>query len=173
MGYESETTKDAVNGPGFPARLREKWRRRPAAMRWGGLGLVALLLWWTIRGLFFGGESVTYRTAAATRGNIERTVTALGSLQPKNYVDVGAQISGQLKFIHVDVGDEVQEGDLLAEIDARTYETDLAAARARLTQLESELAGSQAQLTLARRQYARNLELAKTHAVSRDQFAPS
>lgn len=173
MGYESETTKDAVNGPGFSARLREKWRGLPAAMRWGGLGLVALLLWWALSGLFFGGESVTYRTAAATRGNIERTVTALGSLQPKNYVDVGAQISGQLKFIHVDVGDEVQEGELLAEIDARTYETDLAAARARLTQLESELAGSQAQLTLAHRQYARNLELAKIDAVSRDELDTS
>lgn len=173
MGYESETAKDGMSGPGFLARFLEKWRSLPPVIRWGGLGLAVLLLWWAFSGLFFGGESVTYRTATVTRGNIERTVTALGSLQPKNYVDVGAQISGQLKFIHVEVGDEVQEGDLLAEIDARTYETEVAAARARLTQLESELAGSQAQLTLARRQYARNLELAKIDAVSRDELDTS
>ncbi len=52
------------------------------------------------------------------RGDIEDLVGATGSLQPRDYVDVGAQVSGQLKKLHVDVGSEVKEGDLLAEIDA-------------------------------------------------------
>ncbi|HCX69496.1 MAG TPA: efflux RND transporter periplasmic adaptor subunit, partial [Rhodobiaceae bacterium] len=105
------------------------------------MGAAALVVLWLFYGWAFSGESTTYRTATAARGDIEQTVTALGSLQPKDYVDVGAQVSGQLKTVLVEVGDEVKEGDLLAEIDAQTYETALAAARAKLVQLQSELAG--------------------------------
>src|SRR5690606_12021781 len=42
-----------------------------------------------------------YTTANVGRGDIEETVTALGNLQPRDYVDVGTQVSGQLKKIHV------------------------------------------------------------------------
>src|SRR5690606_28976586 len=64
-------------------------------------------------------------------------------------------------------------GDHLAETDAKTYETELAAARAKLIQLQSELAGAQAEFSLAQRQYKRNLELAKIDAVSRDDLDTS
>jgi macrolide-specific efflux system membrane fusion protein len=67
----------------------------------------------------------------------------------------------------------VKEGDLLAEIDAKVYETEVAGERARLTDLTSQLAGAQAELVLARRQYNRNLELAKIDAVSRDDLDTS
>ncbi len=169
MGYESETRNGAPTGTRqLAARLGATWRSFPAAARWGALAAVALALYWIVSSLFFGGEQISYRTATATRGTIEQTVTALGSLQPKNYVDVGAQVSGQLKTVHVEVGDAVKQGDLLAEIDAKVYETEVAAARARLADLESQLAGAEAELVLARRQYARNLDLAKIDAVSRD-----
>jgi macrolide-specific efflux system membrane fusion protein len=170
MGYDSDTRDDIRNGEtgSFPARLKAHWRGLPGAVRWGGMGAAALVVLWLFYGWAFSGESTTYRTATAARGDIEQTVTALGSLQPKDYVDVGAQVSGQLKTVLVEVGDEVKEGDLLAEIDAQTYETALAAARAKLVQLQSELAGSQAELALAQRQYKRNLDLAKIDAVSRD-----
>lgn len=175
MGYESEA-RDGTNGaatPSLPERLRAHWLALPSLARWGAAGVVALIALWIVYGPFFGGESVSYRTATATRGTVEQTVTALGALQPKDYVDVGAQVSGQLKSVYVDVGDRVMEGDLLAEIDAKTYETELAAARARLVQLQSELAGSQAELVLAQRQYKRNLDLAKIDAVSRDDLDTS
>lgn len=170
MGYESET-RDDTNGagpPSLPERMMALWRGLPGAARWGAAGVAVLVALWIAYGALFGGESVSYRTATATRGTVELTVTALGSLQPKDYVDVGAQVSGQLKIVYVDVGDDVKEGDLLAEIDAKTSETEFAAARARLAQLESELAGSRAELTLAQRQYKRNLDLSKIDAVSRD-----
>lgn len=169
MSYESET-QDRRRGAAseMAGRAKTVWRGFPAPARWAVLAVAALLLYWLVSSLFFGGETVSYRTATATRGTIEQTVTALGALQPKDYVDVGAQVSGQLKSVYVKIGDHVMEGDLLAEIDAKTYETELAAAQARLSQLEAELAGSQAQLTLAQRQYKRNLDLAKIDAVSRD-----
>ncbi len=169
MGYESDTKNPPSAGlQGVAERLRATWRSFPAAARWGAIAATALLLYWTASSLFFGSEEITYRTAAAARGTIEQTVTALGSLQPKNYVDVGAQVSGQLKSVHVELGDMVKQGDLLAEIDAKVYETEVEAARARLADLESQLAGAEAELVLARRQYARNLDLAKIDAVSRD-----
>lgn len=169
MGYESDTKNRPSTGlQDVAVRLRATWRSFPAAPRWGAIAAAALILYWIVSGLFFGSEEISYRTAPATRGTIEQTVTALGSLQPKNYVDVGAQVSGQLKSVHVELGDMVKQGDLLAEIDAKVYETEVAAARARLADLESQLAGAEAELVLARRQYGRNLDLAKIDAVSRD-----
>lgn len=174
MGYDSETTaRGMAQAKALPGQLMDKWRGLSAPVRWGGTAVIAAVALWFGYGLLFGGENVTYRTATATRGTIEQTVTALGSLQPKDYVDVGAQVSGQLKSVYVEVGDHVKEGDLLAEIDAKTSETELAAARARLEQLESELAGSQAELKLAQRQYKRNADLAKIDAVSRDDLDTS
>src|SRR5690606_15446018 len=54
-------------------------------------------------------------TAVVERGDIEQTVTSLGKLKPKDYVDVGAQVSGQLKRVMVEVGARVNKGDLIAE----------------------------------------------------------
>ncbi|MDE0178399.1 MAG: biotin/lipoyl-binding protein, partial [Gammaproteobacteria bacterium] len=59
----------------------------------------------------------TPTTVAVTRGDIESTVAASGALEAASRVDVGAQVSGQLKALHVKLGDVVAEGDLLAEID--------------------------------------------------------
>lgn len=174
MGYDHETAERPAGGAvSLPARLRATWSGFPGPVRWGAIALAALVALWVLSGWLFGGEEVSYRTATATRGTIEQTVTALGSLQPKEYVNVGAQVSGQLKKVYVEVGDEVKEGDLLAEIDAKVYETEVAGERARLTDLTSQLAGAQAELVLARRQYNRNLELAKIDAVSRDDLDTS
>ncbi|MBX3504256.1 MAG: efflux RND transporter periplasmic adaptor subunit [Parvibaculum sp.] len=169
MSYESETQERRRSGASeIAGRAKTAWRGFPAPARWTVLAVAAFLLYWLVSSLFFSGNEVNYRTATASRGTIEQTVTALGSLQPKNYVDVGAQVSGQLKEVHVEVGDAVKQGDLLAEIDAKVYETEVAAARARLSDLESQLSGAEAELVLARRQHARNLDLAKIDAVSRE-----
>src|ERR687892_1783347 len=57
--------------------------------------------------------------------DIEEVVTAQGKLEPKNYVDVGAQVSGQLKTVRVAIGDNIKTGDLIAEIDPQIYEARL------------------------------------------------
>ena len=51
------------------------------------------------------------------RMTLEDVVTSLGTLEPTAYVDVGAQISGQIIRLHVELGSTVKKGDLLAEID--------------------------------------------------------
>jgi macrolide-specific efflux system membrane fusion protein len=117
-----------------------------------------------------GSADPGFATAAIARGEIEDTVTALGTLQPLQYVDVGAQVSGQLRKIHVKIGDQVQEGDLLAEIDPRIYQARVEADRATLAGLRAQLAERQAQRTLAERQYERQRGLLQANATSREAF---
>jgi macrolide-specific efflux system membrane fusion protein len=55
-----------------------------------------------------------YATATVVRGDLEDSVTATGILQPRDYVDVGTQVSGQLRKLHVVIGSAVKSGQLLA-----------------------------------------------------------
>lgn len=105
-------------------------------------------------------------TAAVTRGDIEDTVTATGTLQPQNYVDVGTQVSGQLKKLMVDVGTIVTAGQLLAEIDASVYQAKVDADRAQLLNQQAQIADRQAQLVLAELQFARQQNLAHDNATT-------
>jgi macrolide-specific efflux system membrane fusion protein len=143
-------------------------RRRPA---WWLIGALVVLAGAGVLGyrLLFGEAPPSYRTAAVVQGNIETTVTALGKLQPKEYVDVGAQISGQLDRLHVEIGDVVESGALLAEIDSTVYQAKVRADRASLDDLNAQLAQQQAELELARSQAARNDRLLQAKAVSQEE----
>ena len=100
------------------------------------------------------------------RGNLEDVVTALGKLEPATYVDVGAQVSGQLVKLHVDIGNTVKKGELLAEIDPRTMLARVEADKATLAQLEASLAERNANLAQAQRNYTRDARLRKQNAAS-------
>lgn len=107
-------------------------------------------------------------TVAVTRGDLEASLTAVGALQPKNYVDVGAQVSGQLQSLHVTYGSDVKKGDLLAEIDPTVFSAKVASEQAQLRILQAQIAEQKAQLSLAQSQNARNQRLYKQNAVSQD-----
>ena len=99
-------------------------------------------------------------TVQVTRSNIENSVTALGTLQPRRYVDVGAQASGQIQKIHVEAGDTVKEGQLLVEIDPSTQKAKLDAGRFSIENLKAQLQEQRAQHDLARQKYQRQQQLA-------------
>lgn len=107
-------------------------------------------------------------TVAVQRGDLEDLVTATGVLQPRDYVDVGAQVSGQLEVLHVRIGDDVKEGDLLAEIDPTLYVARVDATRAQLRNQRAQLMERKAQLTLAELQYRRQQNLLREEATSRE-----
>lgn len=109
-------------------------------------------------------------TVVAHRGDLERTVTAIGKLEPQEYVDVGTQVSGQLSRIHVQPGDQVKAGDLLAEIDPTVYQARVAADKATLMSLEAQLVERKAMLKLAVQQLERQQGLFKSNATSREQL---
>ena len=132
-------------------------RRRRRRLLLGGLVLVRL-----------AAATPAFRTVEVARGDIEKTVTAIGALQPKDYVDVGAQVSGQLKTLHVELGDRVAKGDLLAEIDPTVFETRVRTDKANLENLRAQLTQQEAELALARTQLKRNQALFKARAISQD-----
>ncbi len=114
-----------------------------------------------------------FLTDTVERGSIEETVSAIGNLQPLAYVDVGTQVTGQLKILHVAIGDTVQEGQLVAEIDPVLLQAKVDESRAQMLSLQAQLAERQAQHKLAAQQHARNKKLFAADAVSEEQLQQS
>jgi len=150
---------------------RTKRRRKPLWRRWPVLALGLLLAMGGV-GAWYGWARGDAPQAAATAtvelGDIEDATTALGNLQPRDYVDVGTQVSGQLKTLNFDIGAMVERGALLAEIDPTVYQSKVDADRAQLLNLRAQLADKQAQLALAQQQYQRQIGLARASATSQD-----
>lgn len=107
-----------------------------------------------------------YIFATVQRTDFEDLVSATGALQPRDYVDVGAQVSGQLKKLHVEVGSEVTEGQLLAEIDAEQSAARVDASRASLRAQQAQLAQSRVNLEKAERDLLRLQRLLKEEATT-------
>ena len=115
-----------------------------------------------------GTAEAQYSIATVQRGDLEDTVTATGILQPRDYVDVGTQVSGQLKVLHVEIGSRVKAGQLIAEIDPTVYQTRVEADQAQLRTQQAQLQDKQAQLTLAEHQQQREANLMKDNATTQD-----
>ena len=107
--------------------------------------------WW----YFSKGKAtkVTFRTTEVTRGDILSTISATGTVEPEELVDVGAQVAGQVLAFgkdeegnEVDYGSPVAEGTLLAKIDDTTYTSDVAIATAQLEQAKAGVVNAQANL---------------------------
>jgi len=124
--------------------------------------LIPIVAFATWQGLTPGRDALA--TVTVTRADIENSVTALGTLQPRRYVDVGAQASGQIRKIHVEAGDQVQEGQLLVEIDPATQKAKLDASRYAIENLQAQLQEQKAQHALARQKYQRQQRLSAGNA---------
>ena len=109
-----------------------------------------------------------FTVAAVQRGDLEDAVTATGILQPRDYVDVGTQVSGQLKKLHVEIGSTVKAGQLIAEIDPTVYLSRVEANQAQLRTQQAQLQDRQAQLALAEQQHQRQVNLTRENATTQD-----
>ncbi|MDT4804032.1 Macrolide export protein MacA [compost metagenome] len=105
-----------------------------------------------------------YEAVRVTRGDVETTVSAIGTVKPRNQVEVGARVSGQIDRLHVRVGDRVEKGQLLAEIDPRIPQATVNAGRAQLSSLQAQLTEAQARYELAGQQRARQQQMHKDGA---------
>ncbi len=135
--------------------------------------LLIMLLLLLVTGWRWGMASspqIQWQTVTVERGDVEELVTALGTLEPSDYVDVGAQVSGQLTRLHVAVGDRVEEGQLLAEIDASVQQSKVDAGLAELESLRAQRDQRKAELELARLQFQRQQRLHDARATSEDAF---
>ena len=132
--------------------------RFSSVQRWGAMalfagGVAAGGLWWASRPV------TAYDHVVVTQSDVESTVTAIGTLQPRRYVDVGAQVSGQITRLLVVPGAQVNKGQLLVEIDPSVQRATVDAGRASLTGLRAQLAEQRAQHRLASQQWARQQQL--------------
>ncbi|EKB23328.1 efflux transporter, RND family, MFP subunit [Aeromonas veronii AMC35] len=106
-------------------------------------------------------------TAQVTREDIAQTVLASGVLQAVEQVDVGAQVSGQVTKLAVEAGDQVKQGDLLAEIDPLIAQNNLKTAEAELASNRAQLKIKQAQLKQNELAWRRQQQMFKQEASSR------
>ncbi|MDM0021660.1 efflux RND transporter periplasmic adaptor subunit [Variovorax saccharolyticus] len=141
-------------------------RGRSRAARLRRTGLLALLALLGAAGLWAANRDADggFDTVTLGRGDIEATVDAIGTLQPRRYVDVGAQVSGQVRRLYVRAGDVVEQGQKLAEIDPTVQQATVDASRAALAGLKAQLADQQARHRLAQHQHARQLQMARDGA---------
>ncbi|MEC4747708.1 efflux RND transporter periplasmic adaptor subunit [Methylomicrobium sp. Wu6] len=112
--------------------------------------------------------SLADSTVEIAYDDIEENVTAQGKLEPKEYVDIGAQVTGQLQKLFVEIGDVVKTGQQLAQIDPRIYAARVQADEASINNLKAQLVQQEALILFANRLYARNRQLYRTKAVSQE-----
>ena len=123
--------------------------------------LASLLFWITTR-----EDDVTYMTEKVRTGNISQVVEATGEVAAVNLVSVGAQVSGQIKKLYVVLGQEVKQGEMIAEIDSQTQENTLNTDKAKLDNYKAQLEARKIILAISRKQYDRERILIKTNSTS-------
>lgn len=121
--------------------------KKKALIKWGVIALIAVILAVVLYKMFKPKEQApNYLTATAELGDIENNVMASGKVKALNTVDVGAQVSGEVKRLFVKVGDEVQKGDLIAQIDQVTQKNNLSNEQASLEQSQAAIESAEAEL---------------------------
>ena len=128
--------------------------------------LLAVVLLGTGKSFFGDEEKVAYITDSVRRQDIEKVVNATGEVRASNLVTVGAQVSGKIEKLYVDVGQEIKKGDLIAEIDSTTQQNEVDINKAKLNSYQAQLKAAQTSLKVAEKQYKRMQSLKKSNAAS-------
>src|ERR1051326_2207480 len=104
-----------------------------------------------------------YQTAQVTRGDVIQTVTASGQLNPVVNIQVGSQISGRISKLFVDYNSEVKSNQVIAQIDASSYQAAVLRAQAEVANAKANLALTQVQADRADSLFTNNLISASDH----------
>ena len=131
-----------------------------------------------------GGKNVVFRTDPVKRGDLLATISATGTVEPEEVIDVGAQVAGQINSFGkdkngktIDYGSVVEEGTILAQIDDSLYAADVALANAQLQQAragvrraEADLGQLKARLYQAKRDWDRAQRLGPSEALAQSSY---
>lgn len=115
-------------------------------------------------------EPLVFATEPVQKGKIEETVLATGILQASRLVAVGAQVSGKIEQLKVQLGDEVKQGDVIAQIDSLTQQNNLKEANASLIRLNAQIRAKQAQLKLATSEFERQKNMKADNATTQADY---
>ncbi len=119
------------------------------------------------------GDEVQYRTEKVSRGDIEATVTATGTVNAVTTVLVGTQVSGTIKKIYVDFNSHVKKGQLIAQIDPATFEAQVEQQKANVYAAKANLEKADASVVDAKRTMTRNRELLAKSLIAQSDFDTS
>ncbi len=116
---------------------------------------------------FFPSKHQTFITADVTRMDLEENVLASGTLKAFKTVAVGAQVNGQLKKLHVAMGDKIKKGQLLAEIDPVLQQFSLKDSEAQVESLQAQKRAKQALFKQYELAFQRQSQMSAQEASSR------
>jgi HlyD family secretion protein len=139
---------------GLGTKKRWPWRLLALA----AIVAVGLAVWMFVPIGTSANRSV-YVTEPVGRGDIEVSVTATGTIEPTDVVEVSSELSGTITQVHVDFNEAVEVGTVLAGLDTSRLEAELAVQTASLASSEAQISIAEATLKEARAEYERGLEL--------------
>jgi len=158
---ESTARSSAAGSPAPPARFLG------GRLLWWALGLLVVCaaggIWWRAR-----ARTAEYVTATVTRGDIQRSVSMTGALNPLVTVQVGSYVSGPVKTLGCDYNTEVVVGQVCATIDPVPFQLVVDQDRAEVGTAEAQLKKDEAALAYAKIAFERDSKLLVDGSVSRD-----
>ena len=155
-------------------------------LKWAAVPVIAAVVWgvWSRWGGEKEAEMPAFRTGDVTVGDLQKTISASGTVEPEELVDVGAQVNGPIVAFgkdasgkEVDYGAPVTAGMVLAVIDDAIYTASLRQAEAQVMQAKANLMNAKAQkiqlqakMTLAKNNYDRSVRLRPENVIAESEF---
>ena len=115
-------------------------------------------------------EEVEFIIKKAKKGSFSKKVDATGEIFATELIDVGAQVSGQIKKLYVKLGDQVKKGDMIASIDSSTQQNSIDNKEAQLAIYKAQLESAKVALNIAKTQFDRENALFAKNATSKQEF---
>ena len=128
--------------------------------------VAVIVIVWAIFGRKSSSNSYYIETATAARGDVSNSVTATGSIEPVTQVEVGTQVSGIIDKLYADYNSVVTKGQLIAEMDKVTLQSEL-------TSQQATYDGAKAEYEYQQKNYLRNQALHEKQLISDTEFEES
>jgi HlyD family secretion protein len=121
----------------------KRWSKRP----WRAVAAVVLIIALVVTGVLVfrarSAGSVAYVTTPVAQQDLVQTVSATGTVNPQNTINVGTQVSGTVSEVDVDYNSKVKKGQVLARLDPTALQAQLDSAKAQLAQSQAQAAAAQ------------------------------
>lgn len=150
---------------GIDESPRSSWLRWRTVV-WLGLAIVLLggvVGVWRGQG---GDTALRYVSEPVTRGDLTVTVTATGTVEPTNVVEISSELSGTVRSVDVDFNNRVTKGQVLARLDTDKLKAEVARSRAGLAASEAKVKEAEATITETKRKLERLTQLVRNEFVS-------
>lgn len=129
--------------------------------------LFIITLFFLLR-VFLKKDEISYITEPVKKNSIKKVVNATGEVGAVELVNVGAQVSGKIEKLYVDLGQKVKKGDMIVQIDSTTQQNDVDINKAKLESYKAQLQASKISLKVAQSKYERTKKLFKGNASSKE-----